>query len=75
MEWTKEKLIKTLQYIIQSSKSKEEAFEKTNYMFFEHLTKDNLVDIIIDFIEKDNDKKLDEVYDFDSKKPDLKVVH
>ena len=44
-------------------------------MFFEHLTKDDLVDIIIDFIEKDNDKKLDEVYDFDSKKPDLKVVH
>jgi hypothetical protein len=75
MEWTKEKLIETLQYIIQSSKSKEEAFEKTDYMFFEHLTKDDLVDIIIDFIEKDNDKKLDEVYDFDSKKPDLKVVH
>jgi hypothetical protein len=75
MAWTKEKLIETLQYIIQSSKSKEEAFEKTDYMFFEHLTKDDLVDIIIDFIEKDNDKKLDEVYDFDSKKPDLKVVH
>ena len=75
MEWTKEKLIETLHYIIQSSKSKEEAFEKTDYMFFEHLTKDDLVDIIIDFIEKDNDKKLDEVYDFDSKKPNLKVVH
>ena len=75
MEWTKERLLKALQYIIQSSKSKEEAFEKTDYMFFEHLTKDDLVDIIIDLLDKDTDKKLDEVYDFDSKKPDLKVVH
>ena len=74
MEWTKERLVKALQYIIQSSESKEEAFEKTDYMFFEHLTKDDLVDIIIDLLDKDTDKKLDEVYDFDSKKPDLKVV-
>lgn len=28
MEWTKERLVKALQYIIQSSESKEEAFEK-----------------------------------------------
>tara|TARA_R100001163_G_C5025994_1_gene167524 strand:+ start:321 stop:548 length:228 start_codon:yes stop_codon:yes gene_type:complete len=75
MEWTKERLIKSLQYIIKSSESKEEAFEKTDYMFYEHLTRDDLVDIIIDFIAQDSDKELDESYEFASEKPDLKVVH
>ena len=75
MEWTKERLIKALQYIIQSSESKEEAFEKTDYMFYEHLTRDDLVDIIISFIEQDSDKELDKTYDFASEKPDLKIVH
>ena len=46
----KQKLIETLQYIIQSSKSKEEAFEKIDYMINVHLTKDDCIDIIIDFI-------------------------
>ena len=71
----KQNLIETLQYIIQSSKSKEEAFEKIDYMFNVHLTKDDCIDIIIDFIAEDSDKRLDEVYDFDSEEQDLKVVH
>jgi len=75
MEWTKERLVKTLQYIIQSSESKEEAFEKTDYMFNHHLTKDDCIDIIIDFISEDSDKRLDEVYAFESEEQDLKVVH
>jgi len=75
MEWTKEKLIKALQYIIQSSKSKAEAFEKIDDMFNHHLTKDDCIDIIIDFISEDSDKRLDEVYAFESEEQDLKVVH
>ena len=75
MEWTKEKLLETLKYIIESSKSKEEAFEKTDYLLYNKLSRDDLVDIIMDLLNKDTDKKLDEPYDFDSKKPDLKIVH
>lgn len=44
-------------------------------MFYEHLTRDDLVDIIIDFITQDSDKELDKTYDFASEKPDLKIVH
>ena len=55
MEWTKEKLIKTIKYIIQSSESKEEAFEKTDYLFYEHLTRDDLVDIIINLLEAEHE--------------------
>mgnify|MGYP003131981465 FL=1 len=75
MEWTKEKLIETLKYIIQSSKSKEIAFEETDKLFYNVLSRDDLVNILIDFIAEDNDKRLDEVYSFGSEKPDLKIVH
>jgi hypothetical protein len=74
MEWTKEKLIKTLKYIIQSSESKEEAFEKTDYLFYEHLTRDDLVDIIIDLVDEiHGDYEID--IKKEDKKPDLKIVH
>ena len=75
MEWTKEKLIKTLEYIIQSSESKEEAFEKTDYLFYEHLTRDDLVDIIINLLEAEHELNEDYTKEFNLDKPDLKIVH
>jgi|TARA_R100000482_G_C5127821_1_gene149837 hypothetical protein len=75
MEWTKEKLIKTLKYIIQSSESKEEAFEKTDYLFYEHLTRDDLVDIIINLLEAEYELNEDYTKEFNLGKPDLKIVH
>ena len=75
MEWTKERLVKALQYIIQSSESKEIAFEETDKLFYNVLSRDDLVNILIDFIAEDNDKRLDEVYSFGSEKSDLKIVH
>ena len=53
MEWTKEKLIETLKYIIQSSESKEIAFEETDKLFYNVLSRDDLVNILIDFIAED----------------------
>ena len=75
MEWTKEKLIETLKYIIQSSESKEEAFEKTDYLFYEHLTRDDLVDIIINLLEAEHELNEDYTKEFNLNEPDLKVVH
>ena len=75
MEWTKEKLIETLKYIIQSSESKEEAFEKTDYLFYEHLTRDDLVDIIINLLEAEHELNEDYTKEFNLDKPDLKIVH
>ena len=75
MEWTKEKLIETLKYIIQSSESKEEAFEKTDYLFYEHLTRDDLVDIIINLLEAEHKLNEDYTKEFNLNEPDLKVVH
>ena len=54
MEWTKEKLIETLKYIIQSSESKEIAFEETDKLFYNVLSRDDLVNILIDFIAEDD---------------------
>ena len=74
MEWTKEKLMKAFQHAIEISETKEEAFEMIDYLFYEHLKRDDLVDIIIDLV--------DEIYgDYEidikkeDKKPDLKIVH
>jgi len=75
MEWTKEKLIDTLDDIIKSSESEEEAFEEANNLFYNLLSKDNLIDILLDFMVEDYDKNLDKVYSFGSEKPDLKIVH
>ena len=73
-------LIETLKYIIKSSKSKEEAFKKTDELFNEILTKDDLIEIVINFLQDSDDKKLDEEIDFDSelkefKEPNLKIIH
>ena len=72
--------METLKYIIKSSKSKEEAFKKTDELFNEILTKDDLIEIVINFLQDSDDKKLDEEIDFDSewkefKEPDLKIIH
>jgi hypothetical protein len=74
MEWTKEKLMKAFQHAVEISETKEEAFEMIDYLFYEHLKRDDLVDIIIDLV--------DEIYgDYEidikkeDKKPDLKIVH
>jgi len=75
MIWSKEKLMKAFQHAVEVSETKEEAFEMIDYLFYEHLKRDDLVDIIIDFIAQDSDKELDKTYDFASEKPDLKVVH
>jgi hypothetical protein len=75
MEWTKEKLIESLKYIIQSSESQEEAFEKTDYLFYEHLRRDDLVDIIINLLEAEHELNEDYTKEFNLDKPDLKIVH
>lgn len=75
MEWTKEKLIETLKYIIQSSESKEEAFEKTDYLFYEHLRRDDLVDIIINLLEAEHELNEEYTKEFNFNEPDLKIVH
>ena len=49
-------LIETLKYIIKSSKSKEEAFKKTDELFNEILTKDDLIEIVINFLQDSDDK-------------------
>tara|TARA_R100000655_G_C2878188_1_gene174745 strand:+ start:42 stop:269 length:228 start_codon:yes stop_codon:yes gene_type:complete len=75
MAWTKEKLIESLKYIIQSSESKEEAFEKTDYLFYEHLRRDDLVDIIINLLEAEHELNEEYTKEFNLSEPDLKVVH
>jgi hypothetical protein len=75
MAWTKEKLIESLKYIIQSSESQEEAFEKTDYLFYEHLRRDDLVDIIINLLEAEHELNEDYTKEFNLDKPDLKIVH
>ena len=74
MIWSKEKLMKAFQHAVEVSDTKEEAFEMIDYLFYEHLKRDDLVDIIVDFV--------DEIYgDYEidikkeDKKPDLKIVH
>ena len=50
----KEELISTIKYIIKNSESQEEAFETIDDLFYEVLSINNLVEIILDFLQDKN---------------------
>jgi len=58
----KEELISTLKYIIKNSESQEEAFQTIDNLFYEVLSINDLVQIILDFLQDKNSnlKSLDE---------------
>ena len=68
----KEELISTIKYIIKNSESQEEAFETIDDLFYEVLTVDDLVYIILSFLEDDNLESMDEKICIGQ---DLRVVH
>ena len=68
----KEELISTIKYIIKNSESQEEAFETIDDLFYEVLTVDDLVYIILSFLEDDNLESMDEKLCIGQ---DLRVVH
>ena len=68
----KEELINTIKYIIKNSKSQEEAYEKTDDLFYNILSKDDLIYIILDFLE---DSNLDSMNEKICVGQDLKPIH
>ena len=68
----KEELISTIKYIIKNSESQEEAFETIDDLFYEVLTVDDLVYIILSFLEDDNLESMNEKLCIGQ---DLRVVH
>ena len=68
----KEELISTIKYIIKNSESQEEAFETIDDLFYKVLTVDDLVYIILSFLEDDNLESMDEKLCIGQ---DLRVVH
>jgi|TARA_R100000084_G_C4608200_1_gene126685 hypothetical protein len=68
----KEELISTIKYIIKNSKSQEVAFEKVDDLFYNILSRNDLVYIILSFLENTNLESLDEKICIGE---DLRVVH
>ena len=68
----KEELISTIKYIIKNSESQEEAFETIDNLFYEVLTVNDLIQIILSFLEDDNLESMDEKLCIGQ---DLRVVH
>tara|TARA_Y100001972_G_scaffold72569_1_gene88096 strand:+ start:220 stop:453 length:234 start_codon:yes stop_codon:yes gene_type:complete len=70
----KEELISTIKYIIKNSESQEGAFEKVDDLFYNILSRDNLVYIILDFLQ-DRDSNLKSLDEEICIGQDLRVVH
>jgi len=70
----KEELISTIKYIIKNSESQEGAFEKIDDLFYNILSRDNLVYIILDFLQ-DRDSNLKSLDEEICIGQDLRVVH
>ena len=68
----KEELISTIKYIIKNSESQEGAFEKVDDLFYNILSRDDLVYIILSFLEDTTLKSMDEKICVGQ---NLKVVH
>lgn len=68
----KEELISTIKYIIKNSESQEEAFETVDDLFYNILSRDDLVYIILSFLEDENLESMDEKICIGQ---DLRVVH
>ena len=68
----KEELISTIKYIIKNSESQEEAFETVDDLFYEVLTVNDLVYIILSFLEDTDLESMDEKICIGQ---DLRVVH
>ena len=68
----KEELISTIKYIIKNSESQEEAFETIDDLFYEVLTVNDLVYIILIFLEDTDLESMDEKICIGQ---DLRVVH
>tara|TARA_R100000081_G_scaffold88585_1_gene60271 strand:- start:481 stop:708 length:228 start_codon:yes stop_codon:yes gene_type:complete len=68
----KEELISTIKYIIKNSESQEVAFEKVDDLFYNILSRNDLVYIILSFLENTNLESLDEKICIGE---DLRVVH
>ena len=68
----KEELISTIKYIIKNSESQEEAFETVDDLFYEVLTVDDLIQIILSFLEDTYLESMDEEICIGQ---DLRVVH
>tara|TARA_B100000575_G_scaffold28585_1_gene19282 strand:- start:45 stop:272 length:228 start_codon:yes stop_codon:yes gene_type:complete len=68
----KEELISTIKYIIKNSESQEGAFEKVDDLFYNKLSKDDLVYIILSFLEDTPLESMDEKICVGQ---NLKVVH
>ena len=68
----KEELISTIKYIIKNSESQEEAFETIDDLFYEVLTVNDLVYIILSFLEDTDLESMDEKICIGQ---DLRVVH
>ena len=68
----KEELISTIKYIIKNSESQEEAFETIDNLFYEVLTVNDLIQIILSFLEDTHLVSMDEKICIGQ---DLRVVH
>ena len=68
----KEELISTIKYIIKNSESQEVAFEKVDDLFYNILSRNDLVYIILSFLEDKNLESMDEKICIGQ---DLRVVH
>ena len=68
----KEELISTIKYIIKNSESQEEDFETIDDLFYEVLTVNDLVYIILSFLEDTDLESMDEKICIGQ---DLRVVH
>ena len=68
----KEELISTIKYIIKNSESQEGAFEKVDDLFYNILSRDDLVYIILSFLEDTPLESMDEKICVGQ---NLKVVH
>ena len=68
----KEELISTIKYIIKNSESQEEVFETIDNLFYEVLTVNDLIQIILSFLEDTHLESMDEKICIGQ---DLRVVH
>ena len=70
----KEELISTIKYIIKNSESQEEAFQTIDNLFYESLSVNDLVQIILDFLQ-DRDSNLESLDEEICIGQDLRMVH